>query len=80
MHTKGTDGISDLSLKRQDWARLVRKPLKSKGHALLDVCTPDGDLQRKVERLVDMTNGCTSMARKIQTNHTLPEGHFLTTC
>ncbi|CAN0489715.1 unnamed protein product, partial [Laminaria digitata] len=42
----GTDGISDASLKRDDWARLIRKPLKAKGHALLDVCTPEGNIQR----------------------------------
>ncbi|CAN0448613.1 unnamed protein product, partial [Hapterophycus canaliculatus] len=45
---EGTDGISDAILKRDEWARLIRKPLKAKGHALLDVCTPEGNIQRKV--------------------------------
>ncbi|CAM9707480.1 unnamed protein product [Scytosiphon promiscuus] len=48
MDALGTDGISDAILKRDDWARLIRKPLKAKGHALLDVCTPEGNIQRKV--------------------------------
>lgn len=48
--SEGTDGISDATLRRGDWARLIRKPLKAKGHALLDVCSPDGDIQRKVGR------------------------------
>lgn len=46
--TEGTDGISDATLRREDWARLIRKPLKARGHALLDVCSPDGNIQRKV--------------------------------
>ncbi|CAM9153981.1 unnamed protein product [Ectocarpus sp. 4 AP-2014] len=48
MDSLGTDGISDAILRRDDWARLVRKPLKAKGHALLDVCSPEGNIQRKV--------------------------------
>eukprot|EP00903_Cladosiphon_okamuranus_P009917 g9414.t3 len=48
MDALGTDGISDATLKRGDWARLIRKPLKAKGHALLDVCSPEGNIQRKV--------------------------------
>ncbi|CAN0299930.1 unnamed protein product [Ascophyllum nodosum] len=48
MDSLGTDGISDGTLRREDWARLVRKPLKAKGHALLDVCSPDGTIQRKI--------------------------------
>lgn len=47
-HISGTEGISDESLKREDWARLIRKPIKGQGHVILDLCTPDGDLQRKV--------------------------------
>lgn len=43
----GTDGVSDATLRRDDWARLIRKPLKAKGHALLDVCSPEGNIQRK---------------------------------
>lgn len=49
---EGTDGISDAILRRDDWARLIRKPLKAKGHALLDVCSPEGNIQRKVDDLV----------------------------
>ncbi|CAM9134901.1 unnamed protein product [Ectocarpus fasciculatus] len=48
MDSLGTDGISDAILRRDDWARLIRKPLKAKGHALLDVCSPEGNIQRKV--------------------------------
>lgn len=48
MTNAGTDGISDATLKRDDWARLIRKPLKAKGHAMLDVCSPEGTIQRKV--------------------------------
>lgn len=45
----GTMGIHDENLARQDWARLVRKPLRGHGHVLLDLCTPDGEIQRKVK-------------------------------
>ena len=34
------------TLRRQEWSRILRSPLKKKGHVLMDLCGPDGSLQR----------------------------------
>ena len=34
------------SLRRQEWSRILRSPLKRNGHIVMDLCGPDGDLQR----------------------------------
>jgi len=33
---------------REDWARVVRSPIKNRGHVVMDVCTPQGRLERMV--------------------------------
>eukprot|EP01032_Pedospumella_encystans_P018347 gene18347-20890_t len=38
----------DPPLYREEWGRLVRSPIKSKGHITLDVCTPEGQVARSV--------------------------------
>ena len=32
----------------EEWARIVRKPILGGGHVLLDVCTPQGTLERRI--------------------------------
>jgi ribosomal protein RSM22 (predicted rRNA methylase) len=33
-------------LRREEWSRVLRSPLKKKGHVVMDLCGPDGNLQR----------------------------------
>jgi hypothetical protein len=35
-------------LRREEWARVVRSPIKSKGHVTVDLCVPSGVLTRSV--------------------------------
>ena len=36
------------ALRREEWGRIMRSPIKSKGHATLDLCVPSGVLTRSV--------------------------------
>lgn len=33
-------------LHREEWSRVIRSPIKCKGHVIMDVCNPDGEITR----------------------------------
>jgi ribosomal protein RSM22 (predicted rRNA methylase) len=53
---KGDEGHNRLSeevhlewpLRKEEWGRIIRSPLKKRGHVVMDVCYPDGALRRSV--------------------------------
>lgn len=40
------EGPMHMAVVRDEWARIVRPPRKHKGHTVLDLCTPDGELKQ----------------------------------
>lgn len=43
------DGLLlDLPLQQQDWGRIIRSPMKNRGHVIMDVCYPRGSIGRSV--------------------------------
>ncbi|CAM9261680.1 unnamed protein product [Choristocarpus tenellus] len=77
----GSEGSSifDERLRREDWGRLIRKPIKGQRHVLLDVCSPDGKIERQIvsKGKLKKVPGMYVAARKSQLGGLWPHVHHL---
>jgi ribosomal protein RSM22 (predicted rRNA methylase) len=78
---EGGDFTLSIPLQHQDWGRIVRSPIKKRGHVVMDVCYPSGTLGRSV---VSRGNGEGRVpvfyraARKAQWGGLYPASNFAT--
>lgn len=70
---KAGEADDDLEGENLDWGRIVRPPLRRGKHVVMDVCTSDGTLERRVSSKKNGEEGMYAIARKIRWGDVWPK-------
>ena len=70
---KAGDADDDLKGENLDWGRIVRPPLRMGKHAVMDACTSDGTLGRRVSSKMNGEVGMYAIAREIRRGDVWPK-------